>query len=97
MHYPRACSSQRPEEKALIKHLASLTDEIISSAKNYDPAKITRYAVDLATLFHKFYNACRVNCEEEALMQARLCLCLCVKNVLCNILTMFSITVPESM
>jgi len=86
-----------PEEKALIKHLASLTDEIISSAKNYDPAKITRYAVDLATLFHKFYNACRVNCEDEALMQARLSLCLCVKNVLCNILTMFSITVPESM
>ena len=86
-----------PEEKALIKHLASLTDEIISSAKNYDPAKITRYAVDLATLFHKFYNACRVNCEDDALMQARLSLCLCVKNVLCNILTMFSITVPESM
>ena len=86
-----------PEEKELIRHLASLTDEIIISAKNYDPAKITRYAVDLATLFHKFYNACRVNCEEEALMQARLSLCLCVKNVLSNILTMFNITVPESM
>ncbi len=86
-----------PEEKDLIRHLASLTDEIIISAKNYDPAKITRYAVDLATLFHKFYNACRVNCEEESLMQARLSLCLCVKNVLSNILTMFNITVPESM
>ena len=86
-----------PEEKELIRHLASLTDEIVISAKNYDPAKITRYAVDLATLFHKFYNACRVNCEDEALMQARLSLCLCVKNVLRNILTMFSITVPESM
>ncbi|MBR6785309.1 MAG: arginine--tRNA ligase [Clostridia bacterium] len=86
-----------PEEKELIKHLSALTDEIILSAKNYDPAKITRYAVDLATLFHKFYNACRVNCDDEALMQARLSLCLCVKNVLKNILTMFSITVPESM
>ncbi len=86
-----------PEEKELIRHLASLTDEIINSAKNYDPAKITRYAVDLATLFHKFYNACRVNCEDEALMQARLSLCLCVKNVLANILTMFRINVPESM
>ena len=86
-----------PEEKELIRHLASLTDEIINSAKNYDPAKITRYAVDLATLFHKFYNACRVNCEDESLMQARLSLCLCVKNVLSNILTMFNITVPESM
>ena len=100
---PRECTIPElvllgaPEEKELIRHLASLTDEIINSAKNYDPAKITRYAVDLATLFHKFYNACRVNCEDEALMQARLSLCLCVKNVLKNILTMFRINVPESM
>ncbi len=86
-----------PEEKELIRHLAGLTDEIIASAKNYDPAKITRYAVDLATLFHKFYNACRVNCEDEELMQARLSLCLCVKSVLKNVLTMFSISVPKSM
>lgn len=94
---PELALLSAPEEKDLIKHLSSLTDEIILSAKNYDPAKITRYAVDLATLFHKFYNACRVNCDDEALMQARLSLCLCVKNVLNNILTMFSITVPESM
>ncbi len=94
---PELVKLSAPEEKELIRHLAGLTDEIIASAKNYDPAKITRYAVDLATLFHKFYNACRVNCEDEALMQARLSLCLCVKNVLKNVLTMFSITVPESM
>ncbi len=100
---PRECTIPElvllnaPEEKELIRHLASLTDEIVNSAKNYDPAKITRYAVDLATLFHKFYNACRVNCEDEALMQARISLCLCVKRVLNNILTMFRITVPESM
>ena len=94
---PELALLSAPEEKELIKHLSALTDEIILSAKNYDPAKITRYAVDLAMLFHKFYNACRVNCDDEALMQARLSLCLCVKNVLRNILTMFSITVPESM
>lgn len=85
------------EERELINHLAALTDEIVSAAKNYDPAKITRYAMDLATLFHKFYNACRVNCEDESLMQARLCLCVCVKTVLHNVLSMFKITVPDSM
>ena len=100
---PRKCTIPElvllnaPEEKELIRHLASYTDEIISSAKNYDPAKITRYAIELATLFHKFYNACRVNCDDEALMQARISLCLCVKTVLSNILTMFNISVPESM
>lgn len=86
-----------PEEAELILHLSALTDEIVAAAKNYDPAKITRYAIDLATLFHKFYNACRVNCGEEGLTQARLALCLCVKTVLANILTMFKITVPETM
>ena len=86
-----------PEEKELIRHLASLTDEIVISAKNYDPAKITRYAVDLATLFHKFYNACRVSSEDEALTHARLYLCSCVKATLSNVLTMLRITVPESM
>ncbi len=85
------------EERELILHLSALTDEIISAAKNYDPAKITRYAIDLATLFHKFYNACRVNCGDDSLTQARLSLCTAVKTVLKNILTMFSITVPETM
>ena len=100
---PRECAIPElalltaPEEKELIKHLSGLTDEIIASAKNYDPAKITRYAVELATLFHKFYNACRVGVEDESLMQARLSLCLCVRTVLRNVLTMFSISVPESM
>ncbi len=100
---PRKCTLKElmllkeDEEKELIRHLASYTDEIISAAKYYDPAKITRYAVELATLFHKFYNAHRVNCDDESLMQARVSLCLSVKTVLANILNMFSITVPDKM
>ena len=86
-----------PEEIELIRHLASLTDEIVNSAKNYDPAKITRYCIDLATLFHKFYNACRVTVEDESLMQSRLYLCNCVMSVITNILTMFRISTPTSM
>ena len=86
-----------PEERELIRHLSSLTDEIIIAARNYDPARITRYCIELATLFHKFYNACRVNVSDEALRRARIHLCLCVKNVLKNVLTMMKITVPDSM
>ncbi len=85
------------EERELISHLASLTGEIVNSAKNYDPARITRYCVELATLFHKFYNACRVSSEDEALTNARLYLCSCVKATLSNVLTMLRINVPESM
>lgn len=86
-----------PEEIELIRHLAAFTDEIVMSAKNYDPARITRYCIDLATLFHKFYNACRVAVEDESLMQARLYLCTCVMETITNILTMFRISAPEKM
>lgn len=85
------------EEKELIRHLSSLTDEIISAAKSYDPAKITHYVVELATLFHKFYNAQRVMTEDKALMNARLYLCTAVKDTIKNILTMLKITAPEVM
>ncbi len=85
------------EERELIRHLAGLTNEIVNSAKLCDPAKITRYVIDLATLFHKFYNSCRVQCDDEALMQARLYLCVCVKDTIKNILEMLRISVPESM
>lgn len=100
---PRDCTEEEletlkaPEERELIRHLSGLTNEIVNSAKLYDPAKITRYVIDLATLFHKFYNACRVQCDDEALMQARLYLCVCVKDTIKNILEMLRITVPESM
>ena len=86
-----------PEETALIRFLSTLPDVIVNAAKNYDPAKVTHYAIDLATLFHKFYNACRVNVEDEALMQARLTLCVCVKDTLCSILTMLKVDAPEKM
>ncbi|MGN0521878.1 MAG: DALR anticodon-binding domain-containing protein, partial [Eubacterium sp.] len=85
------------EEKDLIRHLSSLTGEIISAAKAYDPAKITHYVIELATLFHKFYNAQRVMVEDEGLMQARLYLCTAVRDTIKNILTMLKITTPESM
>ena len=67
------------------------------AAKEYDPSRLTRYVYDVANLFHKFYNACRVMNDDPSLTQARLALCQAVKTVIGNILTMFKITAPESM
>jgi arginyl-tRNA synthetase len=86
-----------PEELDIISHLASFEEEIISASKDYDPTKITRYVTTLATLFHKFYNSCRVKGEDEILTQARLNLCVAVKTVIKNVLTMFNITCPDAM
>ncbi len=85
------------EERDLIAHLSALTEEIIAAAKQYDPARITHYVTQLATLFHKFYNAQRVMCEDAQLTEARLYLCTAVKNTIKNILTMLKIEAPESM
>ncbi len=85
------------EERELIVHIAALTDEIILSAKTYDPAKITHYVEELATKFHKFYAACRVKVEDEALMQARLTLCSATATVIKNVLTLMKIDSPEKM
>ena len=85
------------EERDLISHLAGLTDEIIGAAKNYDPAKITHYVIDLATLFHKFYNAHRVVSDDKELTEARLFLCTAVKNTIKNILVMLKVDVPKTM
>lgn len=86
-----------PAERDLIRMIAAFPGEIISAAKSYDPARITRYATDLATQYHKFYNSCRVKDADDALCQARLSLCTATKNVISNALTMMKITVPESM
>ena len=99
----RECSAQElellkeKEERELIRYLSTLPEVIVNAAKNYDPAKVTHYAVELATLFHKFYNACRVGVEDESLMQARLCLCLCVKDTMKSILNMLKVDAPERM
>lgn len=85
------------EERALISHLSRLPSVIVGAAKNYDPAKVTHYVVELATLFHKFYNACRVNVEDEELMKARLFLCVCVRNTIRNVLTLLKVDVPSRM
>ena len=93
------CSSplSSAEERELISYLSALPEVIVSCAKNLDPAKLTQYAVNRCGLFHKFYNACRVNVEDENLMQARLFLCLRVRDTIKSILNLMKINAPEKM
>lgn len=86
-----------PSEQALIRLLAAFPAEIVTAADKYDPARITRYCIDVATAFHRFYNACRILDAEGAVQQSRIALCLGVRGVIHNILTMFKVNAPESM
>lgn len=89
---------ENTREIELIRHIAALPTEVNLAAKSYDPAKITKYTLDLATLFHKFYDACSVkNAENAELMNARIMLCLATRQTLRNALTMLKINCPEKM
>ena len=100
---PRKCTKDQltllkaPEERELIRRISEFTGEIEASAKSDDSARITRYVYAVATLFHKFYNSCRVKNDNADLMQARIALCIAAKTVISNILAMLKISAPESM
>lgn len=85
------------EEKELIRILAELPVEINSAVEKMDPSKITRYAMDVASGFHSFYNACRVRTEDLPLMKARVELVRCVQRVLKNVTIILGIQAPERM
>lgn len=85
------------EEKDLIFHMSTLASELIKAASSYDPTKITRYAISLGALFHKFYTTHKVMVDEPELMYARLCLCGHVRTVIKNVLNLLKISTPEKM
>ena len=86
-----------PEEKELIKQLAALPEEIRLAAHDYDPSRINRYATELATRFHKFYTVCRIKDAEPGILEARLTLCGCVRQVLEIALGIIGVSAPERM
>lgn len=84
-------------EMALLKCLSEFPQEIADAAEQYEPSKITRYTIDLASAFHSFYNADRVKGDDAGLMKARLLLISCVKTTLSNALGVLGVTAPERM
>ena len=86
-----------PAEIELIRTLSYMPSEIIAAGKAYDPSKMPKYAINLATQFHRFYSACRVKGENEELAKARLALCVATKHAIANCLRIMTITVPEKM
>jgi arginyl-tRNA synthetase len=85
------------EEKELMENLIAFPTEIESAVLSYDPSRITKYTLDIASNFHTFYNACRVRNEDVKLMQARISLIMLTRNVIKNTLTILGVTTPESM
>jgi len=88
----------KDEEVNLVKELQKLPDVIKKSANEFEPSILTRYIIDIATLFSKFYNECKVlACEDEDLKVARLSLVYATGIVVKNGLTILGVECPEKM
>ncbi|MGC9367157.1 MAG: arginine--tRNA ligase [bacterium] len=64
----------QPEEKALALAISDFPMIIEQAAREYEPSVISRYLLDLASTFSKFYHSCQVVGSKPELLEARLCL-----------------------
>ncbi|MBY0756471.1 arginine--tRNA ligase [Clostridium sardiniense] len=86
------------EEFELIKALESFKKNIHLAIEKLEPSVVTRYVVDVAKSFNKFYNAHSVlNLEDEELKKARLALVKASLQVIKNGLGLIGIEVVEKM
>lgn len=86
-------------EKAidLLKKVAEFEPTIESAAENRAPHRLTNYIQDLASAFHKFYNAEKVLTDDAEKTKAHIALVDAVRITLHNALALVGVSAPESM
>jgi len=85
------------DEYALTMLLARFPEIVKQSAEKYEPSVITRYSVDLAEAYNKFYFDYRILGEEDDVKNYRLALTSATLYVLSSALRLLGISVPEKM
>lgn len=81
----------------LIAKLEAFPDLVKDAAEKYEPSVITRFCASLAQSYNKFYFDNRIIGEEEPIMQARLLVTKCTRDVLKSALGLLGIEAPEKM
>ncbi|MGQ9737372.1 MAG: arginine--tRNA ligase [Armatimonadota bacterium] len=84
-------------ELSLMKKLDEFPEEVLEAATERAPHRLTRYSMEVADAFHKFYDTCRVVSDDRALTPARLVLVDATRIVLKNVLTLLGVSAPERM
>jgi arginyl-tRNA synthetase len=87
-----------PAERALVKRLLELPEEVLEAAERRAPHRLTAYGHDLASDFHAFYRDCRVvGAEPAELEDFRLALAASTKTVIARVLDLLGVEAPEQM
>ncbi len=83
--------------QGLIKCLLDFPNAIISAMQANEPSKLTRYSVELATSFNKFYQNNQINIDDVELKKARIGLTKAVKQTIKRCLYLIGIKAPNKM
>ena len=85
------------DEYQVVSELGRFKDVVKAAGEKYEPSFVTRYALDLATAFNKFYMNCKIAVEDEKIKNFRLQITKAVKITLTNALTLLGIETVEAM
>ena len=85
------------EEYAVISAIGRFNETVKAAGEKYEPSLITRYALDLASVFNKFYINCKIATEREEVKNFRLSIVKGVKITLTNALSLLGIDTVEQM
>ncbi len=88
---------QETEEIELIKALARYPETVLAAAELMAPHRITYYLMNLASLFHSYYNRHKVLTDDERLTSGRLYLIEGIRIVIRNGLTLLGVFAPDQM
>ena len=92
---------EHPRERELLGGLAQYPEVVEGAAETRQPHRVARYIEELATLYHGFYNDCRVlpmgDEKPTALHSTRATLCDATRQVIANGLSLLGVSAPERM
>ena len=83
-------------ESALIKTLSRFPEKVTEALAQYEPSVITRYILDVAADFNRFYQGCQIlSAEDSEVRNTRILLTEATKTVLGNALGLICLKKPE--
>ena len=94
--HSRAAKLNAPEEIAAVKCIAKFPEKVQTAKNSYEPSVITRYIIELATAFNRFYQACPIiTAPDEETKNTRLLITEAVGHTLRNALGLICLKTPK--
>jgi len=96
IHESVELSLTEESESALVKTLSRFPEKVNDALSQYEPSVITRYILDVASAFNRFYHDCQIlSADDEKIRNTRILLTKATKTVLGNAFGLICLKKPE--